>query len=85
MKVYSPLDDHDSCRFAEAAPAPTWGRWLFEPLAENQDGHGSHREHLSAGQQHGEQHQRPARTSTPNPMRYPEAKRVKICGNSKRG
>ena|SRR5260370_31915101 len=85
MQADTRLRDYNAYRSAEAAPAPTSGPWLFEPFAENQDGHGTHRDHLSAGQHHGEQHQRPTRAGTPDPVAYAESKNIAIGGEAKRG
>ncbi len=69
-------DDADG--FAEAVHAPACRSRPFEPFAQNQDRRGRHRDEMSAGQQHREQHQRPARPGAPQAMRHAEAKRLEI-------
>ena len=60
------------------------GPWLFEPFAKIRTATAAVAT-MSAGQQHGEQHPRLARTGVPNPVRHPETKRVKIRRSAKRG
>jgi hypothetical protein len=79
------LRDRNAYRFAEATQAPTREARLFEPFAENQDGCSSHCDYVNPWKQHRDQHQRPARTGAPTPVRNPETQCVHICGGAKGG
>src|SRR5664279_3872023 len=85
MQANPCLRDNNSSRFAETVPAPIRGPCRFEAFAKDQDSHDRHRNDVSLGEQHWEQHQCPAGADTPDPIGHPETKRVKIRRSAKSG